>query len=165
MATLICPKCGSQDIVALSIEGALARAIATAFFFGAIGNLLAAKKASKDESRQTLFYKCQKCRNRFNIDEKSWANQEPLTQPCKVVFHREFSFVGAAVPRFVYLNGRRVGEVKTGKSIEFETSVRSNVVAVTDQFGGVVRPNDLYCFDATEGGTVHIRFKGRFIRE
>ncbi|MDO9494086.1 MAG: DUF2510 domain-containing protein [Nocardioides sp.] len=79
---------------------------------------------------------------------------------CRVIFHRDSSFAGAAVPQIVYLNGERVGEVKNGKSLEFVTRARSNVISVTDNGG---RPfKDSYRFDAVDGGVVEVHFNRKF---
>jgi hypothetical protein len=81
---------------------------------------------------------------------------QQLSIPCRIIFYRDSSFVGALVPYSVNLNGRRVGEVKNGKSIEFQTNLRSNAIIVTDNMG---QSTNAYRFNGIDGGVVQIHYK------
>jgi hypothetical protein len=97
-----------------------------------------------------------------NIGTPGSPEQEQLTYPCKVIFYRDKSMLGALAPQIVNLNGREISEIHNGKSIEFTTNKKSNAIVVTDRTGGVSKP---YPFDAVEGGRIEIHFKlGNFSR-
>jgi len=65
-----------------------------------------------------------------------------------------------AVSCGVWLNGVKVATIDNGKTITFETSVRHNVIFLTDQYG--VAFKDDYRFEAKSGGTMEFQFKRKF---
>jgi hypothetical protein len=95
-----------------------------------------------------------------NIGTPGALGSEQLTTPCKIIFFRDKALFGAIVPQTVNLNGREIGDVNNGKSIEFTTNKKSNAITVTDRAGGISKP---YKFDAVEGGLIEVHFKmGKF---
>lgn len=145
-----CPKCGSEDVVAVGAEGAMGRALQQSF--GLLGDLIPVADSGR------LEYRCKACHWEFVAESLESAEFPELT--CRVIFHRDSGFAGAAVPQIVYLNGERVGEVKNGKSLEFVTRARSNVISVTDSGGTPFK--DSYRFDAVDGGVVEVHFNRKF---
>lgn len=149
-----CPNCGSTDVVAIGTEGALGRTLDQQF--GPFTQVFVPVTADTGRLR----YRCHSCHKKFVAESGAPVETEPLEQACTIVFHRDSGFVGAMMPNVVYLNGERVGEVKSGKSIEFATTVRSNVITVTDQNGAAFK--DSYTFDAEDGGVVEVHFNRKF---
>jgi Zn finger protein HypA/HybF involved in hydrogenase expression len=158
---LKCPLCGSGNFSVIGVKGALGKAVATGAAFGAIGSLVAGSNAAKDTATQPLQYKCNDCKNKFVSTPLAAAAVDILPVPCTVTFERLSGIVGAAVPQIVYINGMKAGAVKNGKSITFQTYGKYNVMFVTDQYGVAFKSD--YKFEAQPGGSVLVRFKGKFI--
>ncbi len=158
---LKCPNCQSDQLIVTGTKGALGKAAATGLAFGAVGNLVAGKNAAGNVATEPLQYKCGNCGTKFQSMPLSAPPQEILSSPCHVTFIRESSFVGAAVPQIVYLNGVKIGPVKNGKSLAFTTSNRYNVLFVTDQFGVAFKSD--YRFEASPGGHITVRFNRKFL--
>ena len=156
---LKCPSCGSGNVSVTGVKGAMGKAM-TGVAFGAIGNLIAGSNAAKDTETHPLQYKCNDCKNKFESLPLPAAPEDILSAPCTVTFERESSMVGAAVPQIVYSNGVKIGPVKNGKSVTFQTNGKHNVIFVTDQFG-VAFPSN-YKFEAQPGGSVAVRFNRKF---
>jgi hypothetical protein len=96
----------------------------------------------------------------INIGTLGSPEQGQLTTPCKVIFYRDSSFLGALAPQIVNLNGKKISKVNNGKSIEFTTNKKSNIIIVTDHKGGASTP---YQFDTVDGSTIEVHFKlGKF---
>jgi hypothetical protein len=87
---------------------------------------------------------------------------EYLSAPCTINFERVSSFVGMAVAQFVYLNGIKLGSVKNGQAISFQTAVRYNTVYVTDH-AGVAFKDGVTRFEAQANGAINLRFNRRFV--
>lgn len=151
-APVVCPKCGSEDLEPICAAGSTARAIAAL----ALGPVLEALVPHADSDR--LQYRCAACHQAFVAEPPVSAESPELT--CTVRLHRDSSLVGAAVPQVVYLNGERIGEVKNGRVLEFVTTVRSNLVNVTDNGGTAFK--DSCRFDAVDGGVVEVHFNRKF---
>lgn len=158
---LKCPHCGSEQLTVTGTKGALGAAIVTGAAFGAIGNLVAGSNAAANQVTEPLRYKCAGCGQKFEALPLMAPTLDVLAAPCTVTFTRESSFVGAAVPQIVYINGIKLGAVKNGKSITFTTSNRYNVMFVTDQYGLTFKGE--YRFEAQPGGNVSVRFNRRFL--
>ena len=156
---LKCPACGSGNFSITGVKGALGKAM-TGVAFGTIGNLIAGSNAAKDVETHPLQYKCNDCKNKFVSSPLPAASEDILTKPCTVTFERESSFVGAAVPQIVYINGVKIGAVKNGKSITFQTSGKYNIIFVTDQYDVVFQ--SYYRFEAQPGGSITVRFNRKF---
>lgn len=157
---LVCPKCQKNDLKILGTKGAKGKAVGVGMAFGAIGNLVADSMSKDDYSLQPVKYQCNACKNKFESLPLVAKPEELLEEPCTIHFTRLSSFVGMAVAQNVYLNGVKVGPVKNGKSIDFQTFVRNNTVFVTDQYG--VAFKGCYKFEAQSGGTEEIKFKKKF---
>lgn len=158
---LKCPYCGCEQVNVTGTKGALGASLATSLAFGAVGNLVAGSKAAANQATEPLQYKCVNCKKKFESMPLIAPAEDVLPVPCTVTFTRVGSFVGAAVPQIVHINGVKVGAVKNGKSISFTTSNRYNVIFVSDQ-SGVAYKGD-YRFEAQPGGNVTVRFKRRFL--
>ncbi len=157
---LTCPSCGSPNLTVKGVKGSLGKAVATGSAFGAIGNLVAGSNAKKNTETQPLEYKCTGCGNKFVSPPLIAAPEDILPAPCTIIYERPSSILGAAVPQIPYLNGIKIGAVKNGRSMTFQTYNRYNMIFVTDQFG-VAFPCD-YKFEAQPGGTVTVRFNRKF---
>jgi len=157
---LCCPSCGSSMLQALGEKGSVAKSMGTYLAFGAIGNMVASSRASKNAETPPIQYKCTACKNKFVSAPLQAQADELLAAPCTINFQRLSSFVGAAIAEIVYLNGEKIGPVKSGKSLTFQTGVRYNTIFVTDPHG--VAFQDMYRFEAQPGGTVEVRFNRKF---
>jgi len=152
MGPVACPKCGSEDhLIPVRAAGSTARALEAL-----AGPVLGAFVPHADTDR--LEFRCTACHQEFVAEPPDSAESPELT--CTIQFHRDSSLAGAAVPQIVYLNGERVGEVKNGKTLEFVTTVRSNLVNVTDNGGTAFK--DSCRFEAVEGGVVEVHFNRKF---
>ncbi len=158
---LACPSCGSKDIMATGLKGALGKSMAVGAAFGAIGNMVASSNAAADYNTQPIQYRCSACKNKFESGPLLAAPDEMLSAPCNIHFERKGSFVGAAVAQIVYLNGLKMGPVKNGKAIDFPTWLKYNTLFVTDQHG--VAFKGMYKFEAPAGGNVTVRFNRKFL--
>ncbi len=157
---LRCPQCGSYNVMAKGLSGALGNSLATGLAFGAIGNLVANAGAGERIASAPMEYQCQECKNRFSYMPAQPAPDELLSAPATIEFTRGGNMLGAAVQQFVFLNGIPVGAVKNGQTISFTTNLRYNTLFVTDHFG--VAFKDIYRFEALAGMTVPVRFNQKF---
>lgn len=142
-----CPYCGQNNFKVLGVNGAKSKAFFVTFFFGAIGSLVVNSKSKKDFSLKALRYKCNCCGKKFEAFPAEASPDEVLNTPCRISYTRKSSFVGCAVAQGVWLNGVKVASIGNGKTVVFETSVRNNVVFVTDQFDAVFKEKE-YHFEA-----------------
>jgi hypothetical protein len=155
LSALKCPQCDSKDYIPLGKKGAAGKALATQIFIGGVGNIISARSDAKSVSSEPLQYKCKKCKSKYLAEPSESTPEEHLSEPCRITLQRIANMVGAALPQVVYLNGIKVGTVKNGKAISFNTRVRENVVFVTVQ--GVAFP-DACKFTAEPGGSTVILF-------
>ncbi|MDR0835581.1 MAG: DUF805 domain-containing protein [Tannerella sp.] len=162
MRELKCPHCGKDDLTVLGIKGALGKSIATTLAFGAIGNIVAGKNAAKNTETEPMQYKCNSCKQKFSSEPLQASPEEILSAPCTINFKRTSSVVGAAVPYIVYLNGIKIGAVKKGQAISFQTNVKYNTLFVTDHHG-VAFKNGNYKFEAQPGASVYALFDRKFL--
>ena len=157
---LTCPQCGKKEFRILGTKGSMAKA-GTAVAFGAIANLAMDAQSKGDFEIKPVKYQCLGCKAKFEADPLVAPEEDVLEQPCKVVFHRLKSAVGMAVSQQVYLNGVKIGNVKNGEDLTFQTFTKHNTIFVTDQ-AGIAFPG-AYSFEAQPGGTVDIQFKRKFL--
>lgn len=159
---LACPKCSckNNDFKILGTKGAKGAALGVGMAFGAIGNLVANSMSEDDYTYQPVKYQCVSCGHKFTSLPLVAEPEELLESPCTVNFTRLSCFAGMAVSQNVWLNGIKVGAVRNGKSITFQTFVKHNTVFVTDQYG--VAFKGCYRFEAENGGTENISFKKKF---
>ena len=157
---LKCPQCGKTEFKILGTKGSLAKA-GVAVAFGAIANMALDSKSKSDFEIKPVRYQCLGCKHKFEADPLVAPEEEVLEQPCKVVFHRQKSAVGMAVSQQVYLNGVKIGNVKNGEDLVFQTFTKHNTIFVTDQTG-IAFPGS-HTFTAEPGGTEEIQFKRKFL--
>ena len=60
------------------------------------------------------------------------------------------------------MNGIKMGTIKNGSKLTFETNTRTNTIFVTDHHGVAFKGH--YTFTAEEGGEEYIKFKKKFIK-
>jgi hypothetical protein len=159
-ATQKCPQCDSADWMPLGTPGYITRSL-WAVFFGFIG-ALAANSSGKNRAETPAFIcKCRSCRNKWEARPKEVPLEARLETPCRISMTRPGSFVGAAVAQFIYLNGKRVGILKNGGTIEFETAEPYNILFATDGSGTAFQ-NTRY-FEAPSGGELNFNFNRKFV--
>lgn len=160
---ITCPKCQNTDLTVLGTEGARKAAMKIGVAAGAFGAIGAAVAASSSQPDLTAFkaleFKCRSCKKKFTAPAFEAAPEEVLDVPCTVNFIRLKAFYGWAVAQNVWINGVRVGDVKNGKTLTFKVFTKHNTVFVTDMYGVAFKGD--FKFEATEGGSVDIRFKGK----
>lgn len=158
---IVCPKCQKGDLTIVGTKGSKGAAIGMGLALGAVGNLIANASNKGDFSLKPIQYKCKSCGNKFESYPLVAKPEEMLEKPCTVNFHRLSRFVGMAVSQDVWLNGVKVGTVGNGKSITFQTVTKHNTIFVSDQYGVAFKGD--FKFEAQEGGTVEVNFKGKFV--
>ena len=157
---LKCPKCGGSEFKILGTKGSMAKA-GVEVMFGAIANLALDSQSKNDFELRPVRYQCLGCKHKFEADPLVAPEEEILLEPCKITFHRLKSAVGMAVTQQVYLNGVKIGNVKNGEDMVFQTFTKHNTIFVTDQ-AGIAFPGS-YTFEAEPGGNVDIQFKRKFV--
>ena len=157
---LKCPYCGAGNFRILGKKGALGASIGIGVAFGALGNIVTNAVTKDDYAYEPINYKCESCGQKFEAYPLAAQPDEILPAPCKVVFTRLSSFVGMWVSQSVWMNGIKMGPIKNGKTLEFDTYVKNNTLFVTDQYGVAFRGS--YKFEAQPGACVTVRFKRKF---
>jgi len=142
------------------MKGAMGKAVGMGIALGAVGNMLANDASKDDYTYAPLNYKCETCHKKFEAFPYAAQPDEILQQPCKIIFTRLSSFIGMFVSQSIWLNGIKIGSVKNGKTIEFVTHIKSNIIFVTDQYGMAFKTD--YRFEARSGGSVGVKFKRKF---
>ncbi len=87
--------------------------------------------------------------------EKNVENEQ-LEAPCLISLKRSSNIIGSATGFNVYLNYRKIGVLKNGKTLEFYTSDRYNVLTGDGSNGPVKEP---LSFEAISGGSLSINYK------
>ena len=157
---MTCPQCGKNEFKILGTKGSLAKAGVTVAF-GAIANMALDSQSKKDFELKPVRYQCLGCKNKFEAEPLVAPEDDLLEEPCRITLHRLKSAVGMAVTQQVYLNGVKMGNVKNGEDITFQTFTKHNTVFVTDQ-AGIAFPGS-HSFIAEPGGTEDIQFKRKFL--
>jgi len=152
-----CPVCGADEFIAIGSKGAGWRMIIGAFIGWFLFRQFFAKKIT---ANWPVYYKCKKCKHKFLGEPVEAPREEILSAPCVIQFERTWNLVGAALLQIVHLNGLKIGTVKNGKTITFQTHVRKNVIFVTDQYG--VAFSDQLTFEAQPGASMSVRFNRKF---
>lgn len=160
MNQIACPNCHSRELNILGLKGAMAKELGLGWMFGFVANLSMDSKSKNDFSLKPVLCKCNRCGNKFEAYPSPAQPEEILEAPCVIRFTRLSAFPGMAVSCGVWLNGIKVATVDNGKTVTFETSVRHNVIFVTDQYGVAFKGD--YRFEAESGGAVEFRFKRKF---
>lgn len=155
-----CPNCGSEKIRPLGARGARGTSVAVAAAFGAVGNLAAQRSASGKMSSLPIEYKCGACRSKFLVYPEQAERSELLPRPAVVLLTRRSGMLGAAVARFILLNGEKVGTVKNNRSVSFQTNVLHNELLILDQYDATADQAPLR-FDVSPGETVQVFWNGK----
>ncbi len=82
---------------------------------------------------------------------------EQLAAPCLIMLHRPSNILGAAIGLKVFLNYEDLGVLKNGKTIQFYTHFKYNVLTGESNNNGPVR--EPFQFEAIPGGTLYINYK------
>ena len=157
---LKCPECGADEFRILGTKGSLGAALSVGML-GAVGNMAMSSASKKDFELKPVKYQCMKCKKKFEALPLVAADDELLSEPCVVEITRLSSFVGMAVSQQVYLNGVKVGNLKNGATLTFNTFTKENTVFVTDQYGVAFKGD--YKFTAVPGGKEEIKFNRKFL--
>lgn len=161
---LECPKCGNTEFKINGTKNSTMTGIKNASnvaFLGALGNIVTSASSEKDFDLRETKFQCSKCKNKFDSLPNAANTDEILEKPCTVTFKRLSSLIGGAVTQQVFLNGVKVGSVKNGDEIKFNTYTKNNVVFVTDHNGNAFKGD--FKFTAESGGHQEIKFKRKFV--
>lgn len=158
---IVCPECGS-DNYQIQGTGSVGASIGKQLLFGGVGNMVASSRSKDDFELKNVKCRCKDCKKKFEVLPNDASKDELLEKPCTITLKRLSGIWGAAVRQQVYLNGVKVGTVKNGSEITFQTNTKTNAIFVTDHHG--VAFNDLYEFTAESGGEEYIKFKKKFKR-
>jgi hypothetical protein len=85
--------------------------------------------------------------------ERAAAELTPIEVPCRVTVSRLSSMIGAAMGVRVLLNGAEMGTLKSGSTLEFQTSYRTNELKVIYDADLSTRAVE---FEAVAGGSVQV---------
>ena len=155
-----CPHCGSSEWKITGLPGAAGRVILISFF-GLLGNAIASSGLKKLKDDDPFIFKCNSCGKKWEAAPAAAPENERLESPCSITVERPGGFVGAAVGQYAYLNGIRMGVLKSGNSLSFKTNVKRNVLYFTDLSGTVYK--DYKFFEAEAGSSQNFRFNRKFL--
>ena len=156
-----CPNCGSENY-RIEGTGSAGASVGKQLLFGAVGNIVSSSRSKDDFELKPVKYRCLDCKNKYETIPNEASDDEILKKPCTITFERLSSFIGGAVRQQVFLNGIKMGTIKNGSKITFETNTRTNVIFVTDHHGVAFKEH--YTFTAKDGGEEYIKFKKKFIK-
>jgi hypothetical protein len=155
-----CPKCGSAEWSPLGLPGYAGRALMMVLL-GLLGNGIASSALRRREDNDPFILKCEGCGEKWEAAPSEAAEEEWLEFPCEITISRPTGFVGAAVGQYLFLNGIRIGVLKNGGSLSFQTNVKHNILYGTDLSGAVFK--DYRRFEAEPGGHIAFSFNRKFI--
>ncbi|MEA5048987.1 MAG: zinc ribbon domain-containing protein [Eubacteriales bacterium] len=160
--TQTCPNCGSgaEALRPLGAKGSRGTGAAVTMAFGAAGNLVAQRAAANQLITLPIEYKCSCCKQKFTVYSEQADPSELLAKPAVILLTRRSGMLGAAVARFILLNGEKIGMVKNNKSVSFQTNVRHNELLMLDQYDATGDRSPLR-FDVAAGEIVRILWTGR----
>jgi Zn finger protein HypA/HybF involved in hydrogenase expression len=154
-----CPECGSEKYI-IKGTGSLGASLGKQFLFGGVGNMVSSSRSKNDFELKPVKFKCKDCKKDYETLPNDAEEDELLEQPCTITFKRLSGIWGAAIRHQVFLNGIKIGTVKNGSEITFQTRTKENTIFVTDMHG--VAFNDTYEFTAESGGEEYVKFKRKF---
>ena len=155
-----CPNCGVKTIELLVLTQQLPVSVNN--YFGAVGNIVSSSRSKDNFEIKPVKYQCLDCKNKYEALPNEASSDDILKKPCTITFERLSSFIGGAVRQQVFLNGIKMGTIKNGSKLTFETNTRTNTIFVTDHHGVAFKGH--YTFTAEEGGEKYIKFKKKFIK-
>ena len=155
-----CPNCGVKTIELLVLAQQLPVSVNN--YFGAVGNIVSSSRSKDNFEIKPVKYQCLDCKNKYEALPNEASSDDILKKPCTITFERLSSFIGGAVRQQVFLNGIKMGTIKNGSKLTFETNTRTNTIFVTDHHGVAFKVH--YTFTAEEGGEEYIKFKKKFIK-
>lgn len=160
--TQACPNCGSgaESLRPLGAKGSRGTGAAVTMAFGAAGNLVAQRAAANQLITLPIEYKCSCCKQKFTVYSEQADPSDLLAKPAVILLTRRSGMLGAAVARFILLNGEKIGMVKNNKSVSFQTNVRHNELLMLDQYDATGDRSPLR-FDVAAGEIVRILWTGR----
>ena len=101
---------------------------------------------------------CNKCGSEIKEDNKFCTNCGNKVikdeNDCYILFERMKQFYGCLVPINIYLDGNRVGSVKSNKSIKIDTSSGNHKLSFNLWSG-----NGMYDINISKGENVKVTFK------
>ena len=160
-----CPVCGSgaDKIRPLGAKGSRGTSAAVTVAFGAVGNLVAQQNAASHMASVPIEYKCSNCKNKFQVFSEYAKADELLERPAVIVLTRASGMLGAAIERFVLLNGIKVARVKNNREVAFQTNVRINELLMLDQYDVTADVSPLR-FEVADGEIVQVFWNGKTSR-
>lgn len=163
--TQSCPVCGSgaDRIRPLGAKGARGTSAAVTVAFGAVGNLIAQRNAVSQMTSMPIEYKCNSCKSKFQVFSEYATPEELLQRSAIIVLTRSSGMLGAAVERFVLLNGVKVARVKNNRDVAFQTNVRVNELLMLDQYDATADASPLR-FEVADGEIVQVFWNGKVSR-
>ncbi len=163
--TQSCPVCGSgaDQIRPLGAKGARGTGAAVTIAFGAAGNLIAQQNSASKMTSMPIEYKCNSCKSKFQVFSEYATPEELLQRPAVIALTRSSGMLGAAVERFVLLNGIKVARVKNNRDVAFQTNVRVNELLVLDQYDATADASPLR-FVVADGEIVQVFWNGKASR-
>lgn len=162
--TVSCPYCKSDHLMPMGTNDVgKNRGQEKAGYFGKVMGSYFDAKGYNPALHEEIEYKCSACKKRFFVKKNAEASEKDFDIPFKIDFFRAKKFYGVKMLQIVYLNGVRVAEVENGQSVQLETYKNKNVIVVTSQTGDAFP--EFLAFEATEGGSMKVRFAFKFIVE
>lgn len=158
---ITCPKCGSTKYQ-IQGTGSIGASVGKQLLFGGVGNMVSSSRSKNDFELKPVKFRCLDCKEKYESIPNDAGKEEILEKPCTITFKRLLSILGAVVRQQVFMNGLKVGTVKNGSEITFETNTKTNVLFVTDHHG--IAFSDKYEFTAESGGEEYVKFKRKFKR-
>ena len=160
-----CPVCGSgaDRIRPLGAKGSRGTSAAVTVAFGAVGNLIAQQNSAGKMTSMPIEYKCSCCKSKFQIFSEYATPEELLQRPAVIVLTRASGMLGAAVERFVLLNGIKVARVKNNREVSFQTNVRTNELLMLDQYDATADVSPLR-FEVADGEIIQVFWNGKTSR-
>ena len=168
---LRCPKCNTANIRMAGRKEAIEkydRLLHYNAIGGVAGGFIGSAVTGKSivmpkqiDAVEPLEYLCEDCQEKFIGWPFEAQPEEFLQIPATIRFLRSKNAYGMAIRFSVYLNGCKIGEVKNGCEIVFQTPLRFNTVAVTD-LRSIAFTQGTIRFEAISGGVHALRFNLKF---
>jgi hypothetical protein len=155
-----CPQCGSAEWRPIGLPGFFWRGLLM-LPFSLLGLLIGASAMKRRKDNDPFILKCEGCGKKWKSAPSNATQEECLEFPCDITVSRPKSFVGAAMSYFMFLNGIRMGVLKNGGCLNFQTNVRHNIFYAADVSGAVFV--DYRRFEAEPNGRITFNFNRKFL--